>query len=913
MATARVVGRVSVRVMPDTSRFKKDLQKSLERLERVLEVKIPTSLNTKALNEEAVRAKRRLEQTLGNVDTRVNIDTERGEATIGRLARDRTATINTRVDLPSLARARKAITGLVTSIGSSLSSAAKRGLAVGTLAAAVSTLGAAAAASVVPVLQLTAALAPAAGAITALPGAIALTIAGMTTLRLALVGVGDAFSAAMGNNVEKFKESLQQLSPAARKVVIELRKLRPTLLGIQQVAQNALFRPLRGELTATVKVLNKPLRASFKALGTEIGLAGRELARFARSAETVKGLQSIFFSATRALSFLRPALQPLLGGFRDLALVGARFLASLTPAIGAAVASFGRFLSLSARSGDATRWMTDALAVLQQLFRILSNVGSIFASVFRTASETGGGLLNTLERITGQFADFLKSAEGVRALRGIFRGLGDVGRALGPVFVALVKGLGQIAPAAGRIAQVVGPILTRAIEALAPALAALEPGITALVTGLGGAVTALAPALVPLANALSRIAAAAAPLLAKVAGALAPALLQLEPGITALVNGLGGLVDAVAPALVPVAAALSGIAAGLAPVLPALGQLVATLAQGLATHIQNMLPVLPQLVDAIVKLGLALGVNLLRVIEQLGPQLPALVVAFSDLLLALIPVLPPLADFLIALVPLIPIVTDVVKLLADLANFVMPALRNSIELNAKSLKIFLDAVKWTVDQVYRAFSWLFDVLVGHSIIPDLVNGITRWFRDGARWMVDAVSSGIKKVAAWFGDLPRKITDAVGNLGSLLYSSGRSVVQGLINGILSMLGRLADAASRVAGTIARHLPGSPVKEGPLRVLNRGHAGGQIAKMIADGMTQGEQLVARASSHLASAAVLSPVMATAATGAASGADFDYRRLATAMSNVTVRSFLDGKEVTDVVDRNQGRTTQLRRRTR
>lgn len=829
----------------------------------------------------------------------------------------------------SVRGAGKAVDGLKNVVGSltkGIGTGFKVAAAVGGLAA----LAGSAAVATQSILQLSAALAPMAGLLVAIPGAVGLAAVAFATLKLATSKVGDAFEAAIVGDAEKFKQALKDLAPAARVVAREVSKLRPVLLGIRNTAQQRLFEPLRGELTATAKVLRGPLTIGVGWVAREFGRAAKEAFRFAREARTAAGIKALFRDTALSIRNLKPAIDPLLSGFRDIAVVGARFLTSMTPALGAAVASFGRFLSAAAQSGQAMEWMQTGLSVLQQFARILGNVGSIIGSVFRAANETGGGLLGTIEQLTGKFADFLKSTEGVRTLRSIFSGIGDIGRALGPVVIALAKGLGLVAPAFGRIAQVIGPILTRAINALAPALAALEPGITALLGGLGGAVTALAPALVPLADALSRIAGAAAPLLASVAAALAPALLQLEPGITALVNGLGGLVDAIAPALIPVAQALSGIAAGLAPVLPALGLLVASLAQGLAVHIQNMLPVLPRLVDAIIKLGLALGVNLLRVIEQLGPQLPALVVAFSDLLLALIPVLPPLADFLIALVPLIPIVTDVIKFISELANVVMPALRNSIELNAKSLKVFLDAVKWVVDQVYKAFSWLFDVLVGHSIIPDLVNGITRWFRDGARWMVSAFTSGITNLVRAAASLPGRVLNALGNLGGMLYRAGQSVINGLINGLVSRFNALARTASSIGEIIARYLPGSPVREGPLRVLNNGYAGGQIASMLAAGMTQGQRMVVRAASGLAGASVLSPGqtgLAVAGPGLPQprGAAFTggpaidegrlarlvAREVAEAMRGVTVESHIDGQKVTDVVSRRQGQTTAMRRR--
>ena len=92
-------------------------------------------------------------------------------------------------------------------------------------------------------------------------------------------------------------------------------------------------------------------------------------------------------------------------------------------------------------------------------------------------------------------------------------------------------------------------------------------------------------------------------------------------------------------------------------------------------------------------------------------------------------------------------------------------------------------------------------------------------------------SGIVGIAKTIGS---KIASAVGDLSKLLYEKGRQVVQGLINGLNNMLGSLRNTASNLAGAIGRFLPGSPVKEGPLRVLNNGYAGKTIVRMIQDGL-------------------------------------------------------------------------------
>jgi phage-related protein len=132
------------------------------------------------------------------------------------------------------------------------------------------------------------------------------------------------------------------------------------------------------------------------------------------------------------------------------------------------------------------------------------------------------------------------------------------------------------------------------------------------------------------------------------------------------------------------------------------------------------------------------------------------------------------------------------------------------------------------------------------------------------------TTGINNVVTFVRGLPGKARAAasalVGNLGTLAsqaFSRMRSAastgvnnvltLQGLINGIRSMIGQVGSAMSSVASTIRSRLPFSPAKEGPLKTHPPDKAGRTIAKMIADGMGVGESLVARAANGLASASL------------------------------------------------------------
>lgn len=736
---------------------------------------------------------------------------------------------------------------------------------------ALSALAGAAAVSAQQVLVLGAALAPLGGLLAAVPGAIGLVAAGMVTLKIATSGMSDAFGAALDLNWEKFDKALAKMGPAARKLALEFKALVPALHTIRNAAQAGVFGPLHGELTKTVKILNIPLRSAFRALGAEIGLAGREVLRFARATESVKGLQSVFFSASKALSFLRPAIQPLLGGFRDLAVVGARWLTSLTPAIGAAAAAFGKFLSASARSGKATEWMNNALAVLQQLFRILGNVGSILGSLFKAANASGGGLLGTIEKLTGQFAAFLKSTEGAKTLRAIFSGIGEIGKALGPVIIALGKGLGAVAPSIGRIATLVGPILTKAINALAPALTKLEPGITALIVGLGGAF------------------------------------------------------EAIAPALPAVAQALSDIAIALAPVLPALGYLVAQLAGGLAVAISQLVAsgALPQLVTAVIQFGLALGGGLTDALIAITPYLPELVMSLSELLITLTPLIPEMTKAAIALAPMIPVLTDMITQVTQLTRDVLPGFIFFIQSTVMVTEDLVTVVKNSWFLISNAIKFYIDK------VNKVIDGLGKLAGKFGGWFKGAKDSAVKKLGElvdWCKGLGTRIKNGLGDLGKLLYRAGQNVINGLIDGIVSKFNSLRN----ILGTVTRAIPDW---KGPMDTDKRllTPAGTAIMGGLISGIV-GQLPALRAVLGTVTTTIGAPGQPGLAVagpglpqprGALRTADrqqqsgIDYQRLAAALVSALKAEgvgavHLDGKVLTDTVSRRTGQATQLRRRT-
>lgn len=133
--------------------------------------------------------------------------------------------------------------------------------------------------------------------------------------------------------------------------------------------------------------------------------------------------------------------------------------------------------------------------------------------------------------------------------------------------------------------------------------------------------------------------------------------------------------------------------------------------------------------------------------------------------------------------------------------------------------------------------------VGASIIEFLftvAGAVVTWFHDRIMDVIDFAKS-----------IGGNISDAVGNLGNLLYDAGRNLIQGLINGIKSMFRPLANVIDEGVQIVRDRWPFSPAKEGPLSGDGDPMiAGKNIIQRLAEGMEIAAPDLATASNNATS---------------------------------------------------------------
>ncbi|MFR9675858.1 hypothetical protein [Streptomyces sp. TR02-1] len=738
-----------------------------------------------ALAADVARFRARLVTQLRALTVEVLLDVDRSPL---RNLRDLQVTADVEVDRDGFRRALRGLGSLARSAAGAI------GKTLG-----FSLIAAQAAAATAGLVQFTAALAPAAGALAALPAAAALGAAAVGTLAVALRGVGDAFGAALTGDAQEFSESLEGLAPAAQSVARELRGLKPELAGIQRAAQQALFAPLQGQLTTIAKNLSGPVKSGVRGVAAEFGNAGAAVAEFAAESETADAVTAVFSTLRGQLQNLVPAIQPVLAGFRSITVGVLPAFDRLSAKVAELATSFGQWMQQAGDSGQALRWVEDAFAVFSQLGTILSELGGIFGSVFSAAQASGGNLLSTLGQLLAGVNDFLSSAEGQDALLSIFSALSRVGAQLGPIISALGSALAAVAPQIADIAVALGPGLATAIDALGPALAALGPGLTAIASGLSTAFASLGPALQPLGSALSGILSSLSPLLPVIGELAAVVASALTGALRVLIPILQPVVDALASALLPI---LPKLASAALQVASALTPLAAALGDGLGQVLSQVLPPILELVPALLQGLMPAFRQLIGALTPLIPPLTQIIVQGFQPLISILPELIPLvvqivssvAELVAAASPLISILLQVVAAFQKwgIANVVLPILKGIVAGLGLLVSALTTVVGWVtraVNLIVAPFQWLYDTLVGHSIIPDLVNGIIDWFAGLPGRLLGVLGSLASQLAGLFGQA--------------MSSVGRAVLAGItavVGFFLRLPGRAVSAASSIGGRL-----------------------------------------------------------------------------------------------------------------
>lgn len=468
--------------VPDALRQLEELETHLQRIgDEHHDVNVRAATAAAAAQLEELRlAARQLDDT--DVDIDVDVDEDRPNRLVG-------------------------ILGRVAAAGASAGASIAAGMGTASLA-----LGAVAP-LVAGIVTTLANIAPAAGV--AVTGLLAVQLAS-GALKLAMVGVEDAVSAALDpSKSAEFEEALKKLSPEAQQFALAVRDAAPALRELQQDVQDRVFDGFAEKLRETSGVVLPDLRKGLLDTGDTLNLMGDGVLDAAKDLGEDGTLGRAIDSASgglRNLSGVPGIVVTALGQVADAA--GPSF-ERLTEGAADAAENIGDKLGDAFESGRMEDAIETALDLLGQLFDVGGNVVQIVTDIFGAVPE-GGGMLGVLEDITDAIAEFTSSKDAQDAFGAIFETIGRLGETAAPLLLDLLESLApaiaDLGPPAQELVDALGeglaPIIEElassgALETLAEQAGSLVGAITPLLPPLGELVAAILPYLVELLEATS--------------------------------------------------------------------------------------------------------------------------------------------------------------------------------------------------------------------------------------------------------------------------------------------------------------------------------------------------------------------------------------------------------------------------
>ncbi|QBJ01111.1 tape measure protein [Mycobacterium phage Arissanae] len=401
---------------------------------------------------------------------------------------------------------------------------------------------------------------------------------------------------------------------------------------------------------------------------------------------------------------------------------------------------------------DMAQGMVDAFASPQgiaQLNTMLTNTQSLFSGL--------QGPMNTLST-----AWINLSTAGSQSFGNISATIGNFANGFNEM-VNTVTSNGSLTAAFDGLKQVtdsLGDGFNRLMTVGIEAMGKMGGPMSTFIDGFMDLLVSLMPALTSFSNLLFNV-------FGTLGTALAPIITALTPAFTMLADTIGTLVS------------------GNLQTLGTLLQPVAELIGGaLLTALQAIQPLLPGLIQSFSELANS-------IVSQLAPYIPQLATAFGQIVGAVLQLVPVIVSSLIpAFQQLLPAILQMVPSIVSMAQSLAQMMPTIVAIVGVVIK-FAGAI----------------MQAGASIASFLLGGLSRIvavlaeIQAAVAGWVSSWQSGIETVSSYVGELPGKIKGWFDDAGSWLIEAGKAVVQGLINGIGSMIGAAVSKAKELASSVA----------------------------------------------------------------------------------------------------------------
>ncbi|MGW4139369.1 hypothetical protein ACWELV_21640 [Streptomyces mirabilis] len=515
--------------------------------------------------------------------------------------------------------------------------------------------------------------------------------------------------------VNKTANAMAKLAPNARAFVNAVLAQREAWRGLKLDVQNALFDGLGRKFTTMSAAILPSLKTGLTGTATVLNGMAKNAANAVTELGRTGTLKKMFAGLNDGLKPLSRVPGQFIKGLAQISVAASPAFKRITTAAGGVFDRISKQLDQAFKSGHLEKVIDQALVIAKQFGKVLGDVFGTLGNILKAAGAAGGNALGSLGAVFSELRKITAMPEVQKMLTSIFKALSDIGKlvatTLGGIIQAVLPLLAALAPVVSELAAKFGPVIGQLLGSLGKALMPI--------------ITALLPILVNVGDVLVK------------------------------------LVQAVMPLLKPVGDLLGAIINALAPIIKMFGDnltiIIGALAKGLA-------PVVASLIPAVAMFGKLFG--------ALAPLFPPLYAAVFPLLVPLGQLITSLIQLAVQVItPLVPLIVGLAKVLTTVLGAAIAVFVPVVQTTIGWITALSDALTVAVQWIVKGFQWLYDTLVGHSIIPDLVKAIISWFT--SLW------TGTKKI---FSDLKNWVVSTWNSLWDGVRTKWNSFWSGLKSAI-----------------------------------------------------------------------------------------------------------------------------------
>jgi Transglycosylase SLT domain len=446
--------KIVVGVEAKTEGLRRDVAAAVEEAGAREKIDIPVEPDATELTPKVRKEKTKTEREVGPLKIKLDVDKSKGELLSGVMGL---------LKIPAIISVITPLLGLVSSLSAGL-------------------------------FALAAALAPISGLAAAVPGGLLALAQGLGAVKLATAGVSGAIGQvttaeaklASGQKltkaeVDKLKQALSGLSPAARTAVGAIASMLPRFDSLKRAVQQSFFAPFAGQIKSLATSLLPTLRTGLTQTASTLGRTTSSIAGLFSQPAFKAELGQIMASNNRSITSLTGAVTPLVSAFFDLVRAAGPVIEKIAGSTASVLKSVAAYVSANAATGNLARAMERGRQVAARLIRIFRNIAVGLFGIARAGAPLGGQLLASIELLTQRFVAFTRSVKGRNAIAKWFADAK-------PAIIESARLVGAIAKAFGGLSS---------NKTMAPMLAQIRtqllPAIQKLVTSVSGT---FAPALI---------------------------------------------------------------------------------------------------------------------------------------------------------------------------------------------------------------------------------------------------------------------------------------------------------------------------------------------------------------------------------------------------------------------------------